>query len=150
MFQSKKIRLRTTLFSGMVLGLIFQGGCAKAPSDLLVGRWYSGEMTIRFREDSAVIWNSTRGLAKGRYEFTGKIRRIRTEEAKPNLYLDIIRNDEREQMQMEISFIGQDRLRLEIIPFGEAPPSDGIPTGIVMKRANDSLLGGKPVQVAQR
>ncbi|MBT5018070.1 hypothetical protein OAF98_00330 [Planctomicrobium sp.] len=148
MIQFRKIRVQTIIFSGLLFAFLSQSGCAKSPSDLLIGRWFADEMTIRFREDSAVIWNSRRGLAKGRYEFSGKTRRIRTEKPEPNLFLDIIVNDEREQVRFEATFIGQDRLRIDWVSTGNSRSRTS--NGLVMKRANDSTLGGNPVQVAQR
>ncbi len=127
-----------------------QQGCSKSPSEKLIGRWYSGEMTIRFREDSGVIWNSPRGLALGRYEFSGKTRNIKREEEQPNLFIDVVRNDERQQFQFEISFLGEDRLRVQLIPFNKEVTGSDAARGMVLRRANDNTLGGAPIKVAKR
>ena len=127
-----------------------QQGCSKSPSEKLIGRWYSGEMTIRFREDSGVIWNSPRGLALGRYEFTGKTKNVRNDEKDPNLFIDVVRNDERQQFQFEVSFLGEDRLRVQLIPFGEEVSGADRAQGMVLRRANDNTLGGGTVQVAKK
>lgn len=126
-------------------------GCSKSPSQKLIGRWYSGTMTIRFREDHAVIWNSTRGLALGRYEFSGSVRNAKNETPVPNLYIDVIRGNEREQMQFEVAFLGEERMRLELIPIS----ADGTPgtrtEAIILRRAEeDGTLGGVRRTVAQR
>lgn len=148
MIQFRMIRIRTILFCGLLGATLVQSGCAKSPSDLLIGRWFSDEMTIRFREDNSVIWNSRRGLAKGRYEFSGKTRGIQNEELKPNLFMDIIVNDEREQMRFEVTFIGQDRLKVDWVANDSTERQYS--QSLLMKRAKDDLLGGGKVQVARR
>ena len=136
----------------MTLFLVGQSGCAKSADELLIGRWYSRDMTIRFREDSAVIWNSPSGLALGRYEFSGKKRGVGSDKLSPNLFVDVIRNDQRRQYQFEITFLGNDRLQFEMIPTNYDPnsPEPASRSGYVLKRANDNTLGGAPAQVAQR
>lgn len=143
-------KVRITGLGMFLLSIVFFSGCSRSPSELLVGRWYSGDMTIRFREDSAVIWNSPQGLAKGRFEFTGKTSRVHTDEKSPNLFLDVIRNDERRQFRFQIGFIGQDRLRMDLIPMDPNSIAPGASTYVVLRRANDNTLGGAPTQVAQR
>lgn len=134
----------------MCLFSLLQQGCQKSPSEKLIGRWYSGEMTIRFREDSGVIWNSPRGLALGRYEFTGKVRKISKGKIDPNLFIDVVRNDERQQFRFEIVFLGADRLRIQLIPFGKELTGTNAAQGMVLRRAHDNTLGGEMVKVARK
>lgn len=150
MAQFSPATIRTGIFAALLLAVVSQSGCAKSPSELLIGRWYSGDMTIRFREDSAVIWNSPRGLAKGRFEFSGKVRRVKTDDRVPNLFVDVIRHDEREKLRFEVSFLGKDRLRLDLIPVSAQSSATLLSQGIVLKRANDTTLGGAPTRIAQR
>lgn len=144
--------LRSITFATLLTLPLIHSGCAKSADELLIGRWYSGDMTIRFREDSAVIWNSPNGLALGRYEFTGKRKHIRSDELQPNLFLDVVRNDERRQFRFEITFIADDRIQLELVP-ANLPSSDAPVqrSGFVLKRAvEDGTLGGAVQRVAQK
>lgn len=150
MTKRRKINSTFLIVFGMCLVTLMQQGCSKSPSEKLIGRWYSGEMTIRFREDSGVIWNSPRGLALGRYDFSGKIRKIRSEKVDPNLFVDVVRNNERRQFQFEVSFLGADRLRIQLIPIGKEVTGSDAARGMVLRRANDNTLGGAVVKVAQK
>ncbi len=138
------------VITGVLFATLSQSGCAKSPSELLIGRWYSGQMTIRFREDNAVIWNSPQGLALGHFEFRGKAKRAKARELVPNLFVDVIRNDERQKFQFELHFMGQDRIRMELVPYGNASSESSTPRGLVLRRANDNTLGGGPAKVASR
>ncbi len=150
MAQTRRNMSRLFVLAGVFFATLSQSGCAKSPSELLIGRWYSGEMTIRFREDSAVIWNSPEGLALGRYEFEGNGKRLKDTERVPNLFVDVIRNDERQKFQFEVSFLGQDRIRMELIPIGKEISGVEAARGQVLRRANDNTLGGGPAKVASR
>jgi hypothetical protein len=150
MTKRRKITSTFLVVFGMCLVALMQQGCSKSPSEKLIGRWYSGDMTIRFREDSGVIWNSPRGLALGKYEFSGKTRNVRYEKEDPNLFIDVVRNDERQQFQFEISFLGPDRLRIQLIPIGKEVTGSDAARGMVLRRANDNALGGAIVKVAQK
>ena len=134
----------------VLLALSLTSGCAKSPDELLIGRWYSSEMTIRFRPDSGVIWNSKAGLALGRYEFDSHVLSKASTEPAPNLLLDVIRRNERAKFRFEAKLLGKDRLQLKYVPIlavGEVSDSSAI-RAIVLRRANDNQLGGGTV--AQR
>ncbi len=150
MTKRRKIASTFLIVLGMCFVSLMQQGCAKSPSEKLIGRWYSGDMTIRFREDSGVIWNSPRGLALGRYEFSGKTRDIKNDKKDPNLFIDVVRNDTRQQFQFEISFLGTDRLRIQLIPIGREVTGTDAAQGMVLRRANDNTLGGAVVKVAKK
>lgn len=145
--QSKKLA-GIALFCGFVMTFCTQSGCAKSPGELIIGRWYSGEMTIRFREDNAVIWNSPQGLALGRFDFSGSVHKLQSKDKVPNLLVDVIRNDERQQFHFDISFLGHDRLRMQLIRPGISSDEEQIGQSLVLRRANDNTLGGGTVQVA--
>ena len=56
------------LLAVLVCGLMWSAtGCSTTPQDKLHGRWYNSKMSIRFRTDGTVIFNSMDGLATGRY-----------------------------------------------------------------------------------
>ena len=130
---------RLVLGSVLAISLLF-GGCAKSPDELLIGRWYSESMTIRFRTDSGVVWNSRNGLAIGRYEFSSDIQALGKMEATPNLMLDVIRRDERSKFEFEAKLLGKDRLQLKLLSTNDDDVTST--QSMVLRRANDQQLGG--------
>lgn len=144
--------IRQALITRMIgclflFALSLSQGCAKSPDELLIGRWYSSDMTIRFRPDSGVIWNSRAGLAVGRYEFSSGHLVSHNTQPTPNLLLDVIRKEERSKFQFEAKLLGADRLQLKFVPIlSPGETADPAATqAIVLRRSNDDQLGGKTV-----
>jgi hypothetical protein len=110
-------RLLLTIGTGLVLGLLLTAspGCMQSPRDKLIGRWYNSRMSIRFREDGSVLFNSAAGRADGVYYFDERRRSVNANSPSPNLTLDVIRNNQRIVLQYEIEIMSHDRLRLSLI-----------------------------------
>ncbi|MEW4490031.1 hypothetical protein AB1L42_18250 [Thalassoglobus sp. JC818] len=145
---------RTPVRSGAGFALTFivalsLCGCAKSPEELLIGRWYSGEMTIRFRSDRSVVWNSSAGMAIGRYQFAGETRLSGTSSGTPNLVLDVVRRGESGRYQFQATLLGKDRLQLKTVSQSEGSSSGQSRTAMVLRRASDDKLGGGVAQAAR-
>lgn len=128
-----------------VLCLCF-AGCTGTPQQHLVGRWYNDEVSVRFRPDGTLVYNSvSTGLVTGRYYFDGEVRDLSAGTAVPNLTLDLVVEGRISRRQHELQFLGDERMRLQ--PANEIArglPSDGIPNVIVLRKAaaDDTALAG--------
>lgn len=126
----------------LALGLItFACGCSATPQEQLQGRWFNDATSIRFRSDGSVIYNSaSTGLTSGRYFFDGKLRTEATGTPVPNLTIDLVRGGRIERWQLEVRFLGDQRLRLQPVQAAaQGRPSDGIATMMVLRRAADDV-----------
>lgn len=93
-------------------------GCSKTPQEALIGRWYNGDMSLRFRQNGTVVWNTQQGLAQGRYLFVGKVPRWASESTTVQIRLEVERNGETIQPTLNLQFVGEDRMR--VIPSAQA------------------------------
>lgn len=141
--------LRTSVFCRTLLPAILWGlicatsGCSTTPQSELHGRWFNSEMSIRFRTDGTVIFNSTQGLATGRYFFDGEQRPEASEEPVPNLTMDLQRNGEVFRVLYELEFLGSRRLRITPVEsLGRGRPSDNITPIVILKRAENEDVNG--------
>jgi hypothetical protein len=121
---------------GAVCG--FASGCELDPEQKLIGRWYNSDMSIRFRPDGGVIFNTPAGRAVGRYYYDGSFRPVSSGHVRENLVLDVVRNGERLRLGFEVEVIAANRLRIydlnnRVRP-GERP--DRV-SSMVLKRATD-------------
>lgn len=137
MTSSQSLVYHRTLLSSVLCGLLFAlSGCSTTPQAKLHGRWFNSEMSIRFRTDGTVVFNSTRGLASGRYFFNGELRPEASEAPVPNLTLDLVRGGEVFRVTYELQFLGSDRLRIQTIDDSDQGlPSDRILPIVILKRA---------------
>ncbi|TWT51581.1 hypothetical protein KOR42_34690 [Thalassoglobus neptunius] len=124
-------------------------GCAKSSEELLIGRWYSGEMTIRFRPDRSVAWNSSAGMAIGRYQFLGENRQAQNSAGSPNLVLDVIRKGESGRYQFQATLLGKNRLQLKTVDRNSDSLNGISRTAMVLRRASDDKLGGGVANVSR-
>ena len=139
MTMCSRLNFRAAVTS-LVLGLVvIASGCSATPEQQLLGRWYNDATSIRFRSDGSVIYNSaTTGLTSGRYFFDGSLRTESTGMPIPNLTLDLVQDGRIQRRQLEVRFLGDQRLRLQPIQtVARGRPSDGIATVIVLRRAAD-------------
>ena len=132
------------LLAVLVCGLMWSAtGCSTTPQDKLHGRWYNSEMSIRFRTDGTVIFNSMAGLATGRYFFDGAVRPDASAETLTNLTMDLERNGEVFRVNYELQFLGSKRLRMQPAQSLERGlPSDTITPVVVLKRAENENVNG--------
>ena len=87
-------------------------GCNKTPQEAVLGRWYNGDMSLRFRPNGTVVWNTQQGMAQGRYVFVGTVPRWATENTTVRVRLDVMRNGQAIQPMLDLQFVGGDRLRV--------------------------------------
>jgi hypothetical protein len=111
--------------------------CSSSPQEQLQGRWYNEALSMRFRPDGSLIYNSNEtGLTTGRYFFNGDLRPASADEPVPNLTLDLVRGSRVVRSQLEVQFVGSERLRLRTVPEPGRGRSAGNEPGIlVLKRA---------------
>lgn len=117
--------------------------CSTTPQSRLHGRWFNEQMSIRFRTDGTVIFNSTAGLATGRYFFDGEVRPEASTRPVTNLTMDLERNGAVFRETYELEFLGVNRLRIQ--PVDAMQPgqsSDAIAPLVVLKRADDEPING--------
>lgn len=121
--------------------------CSASPQEHLQGRWYNEELSLRFRPDGSLIYNSTAtGLTTGRYFFTGEMRGEAYDEPTPNLTMDLVRGSKVVRSQLEVQFLGSDRLRIHTAADTDrAARTDS--EIVVLKRAEDD--GNSSVAVAR-
>ena len=135
---------RRHLLAVLCCGLLCSAtGCATTPQAKLHGRWFNSEMSIRFRTDGTVIFNSIAGLATGRYFFNGEARPDASSESVSNLTMDLQRNGDVFRVNYELQFLGHDRLRIQPVEsLDRGLPSDAITPVVVLKRFEEEDVNG--------
>jgi hypothetical protein len=125
----------------MLLLLAF-AGCYQSPLQRLHGRWFNGDMSIRFQPDGKVFYNSRGGLAKGRYVFDIEQQAFATHSSPRKLTLDVVRNGKREKLLYEVTFLADDRLRLHDLNPSRANgrPTDSARLTVMLRKADESSL----------
>ena len=108
-------------------------GCTQTPQEAVVGRWYNGEMSLRLQPNGAVVWNTQQGLAQGRYVFVGPVPRWATDNTSARIRLDVIRNNEQIHPELDVQFVGADRLRIK--PAEVTRSRAAARTQVVLRRA---------------
>ncbi len=125
---------RMTTMPLMFLAAIAITGCTQTPQEAIEGRWYNGEMSLRFQKNGAVVWNTPQGLAQGRYEFVGQVPRWAEENTSTRIRLDVVRNNEQIHPELDLQFIGNDRLRVK--PAETTRSRAATRTQVVLRRAD--------------
>ncbi len=117
-----------------ILCCCWLSSCSATPQEHLQGRWYNEALSMRFRPDGSLIYNSTEtGLTTGRYTFSGEMRPEAGDEPVANLTVDLVRGNKVVRSQLEAQFVGSERLRLRSISERRSTANDvGI---VVLKRA---------------
>jgi hypothetical protein len=87
-------------------------GCSQTPQEALLGRWYNGDMSLRFRPNGTVVWNTQQGMAQGTYTFLGDVPRWASDNTTIRVRLDVTRNGQAIQPTLDLQFVGSDRMRL--------------------------------------
>jgi hypothetical protein len=128
---------RHSLLSVMVC-LITLCGCYQTPQQKLLGRWYNGEMSLRFQPDGTAVYNSVQGKSFGRYVFEPPRLVTGSQAGQPNLVVDLATTDGKHRYQFEAVFIAQDRLRLhDLTPKVIDTPTAAVPQFVLLRRATD-------------
>ena len=133
-------RLRALPFLSAALCIsALAAGCAVSPQDHLQGRWFSESMSIRFRPDGSVIYNSlTTGMTTGRYYFDGELRPEASTTPISNLTLDLSVNGRPQRWVFEVQFLGKERLRLQPVRADRRNrAADDFPSVFVLSKAAD-------------
>lgn len=133
--------------------LLSLSACGLTPEQKLLGRWYNGTMSIRFREDGGVVLNTPTGLGIGRYVFHPGVPTATSGALEPNVTVDLVRNNARTQIDFHVEFLNGDRLRLTNLS-AEVPIRNrraGVPREFaVLKRATGNESEIAPTQLATR
>lgn len=118
-------------------------GCTQTPQEAVVGRWYNGEMSLRFQPNGAVVWNTPQGLAHGRYVFVGQVPRWATDNTSARVRLDVVRNNVPINPELDLQFVGGDRLRVK--PADTSRSRIAARTQVVLRRAESDSDPNVPV-----
>ena len=127
-----------------ILCCVWLSSCSASPHEHLQGRWYNEALSLRFRPDGSLIYNSTTtGLITGRYFFNGEMRPEADDQPVANLTLDLIRGNKVVRSQLEVQFLGSERLRVRpVAEPGTGRLAENDPGVLVLKRAaDDESLG---------
>lgn len=111
--------------------------CSATPQEQLEGRWFDETLSLRFRPDGVLIFNSrATGLTTGRYYFNGQLQTTSEDRPVANLTLDLVHGDRILRSRMEVQFIGSERLRIRSLDTLRPGLGGGrIPDLVVLKRA---------------
>jgi len=96
-------------------------------------------MTVRFKENGAVVLSTPAGKATGRYFYDGTSRRTSSDHTHENLVLDVIRKGKRERLGFDAEIISTTRLRLYDLssrPIANTT-SRRVEKNVVLKRAGE-------------
>lgn len=139
-WQHAPARIAPRHAAALLLMLVGLAGCTTSPQQQLQGRWYNDAVSIRFRPDGTLIYNSSEtGLVTGRYYFDGERKSVASGTPVSNLTLDLILTDRIVRQAHELQFLGNERLRLQpATPPARGRPSDGIASVVVLRKAKDS------------
>lgn len=126
--------------TGLLLGgALLLCGCYQTPQQRLIGRWFNAEMSLRFQSDGIVVFNSSEGLTRGRYEFVPTPAALGAQSGQENLVIDLSRNGRRTRLYFEAVFLAHDRLRLhDHTPRATGLPSESLPQFALLRRAGDT------------
>lgn len=119
--------------TALALLITSASGCTQTPQEAVVGRWYNGEMSLRFQKNGAVVWNTPQGLAQGRYAFVGQVPRWATDNTSARIRLDVIRNNVHLHPELDLQFVGGERLRVK--PVETTRSRAAARTQVVLRRA---------------
>ncbi len=114
-------------------------GCYQTPQQKLIGRWYNGDMSIRFRPDGSVVYNSGSGLSRGRYDFQPTGFAAGSQSGVRNLVVETQGRGRRSRYEFEAVFLAHDRLRLhDLSPHSSNATNESIHQFALLKRASES------------
>lgn len=122
-----------------ILCCCWLSSCSATPQEHLQGRWYNETLSLRFRPDGSLIYNSTAtGLTTGRYFFNGEMRPEADDQPVANLTLDLVRDNKVVRSQLEVQFLGSERLRVRsAAETDRRRMAENGPGIVVLKRATD-------------
>jgi len=131
---SNQFRKAHRWFAALCLLLVVTvSGCNQTPQEAVLGRWYNGDMSLRFRPNGTVVWNTRQGMAQGKYSFVGDVPRWASDSTTVRVRLDVTRNGQAIQPTLDLQFVGADRLR--VIPGAQAQTRATDRLQAVLKRA---------------
>lgn len=127
------------IFSVLFLGLlcVSVSGCGKEAG--LMGRWYNKDLSIRFRSNGTVLYNSrSTGLVEGQYQYEPTLAQYASTNSQKNLTIWLPQPANTLVLDFELRELGNDRIQLK--PIRETQNSQSLsntPVGMVLKRAED-------------
>ncbi len=92
-------------------------GCGLSHAEKLLGRWSNKDVSMRFRENGTVLYNSRiTGLVEGRYRFDPKQPSLANTKPVKNLTLWLPQPKGTQIVNFEVRLLGSDRLQIRPIP----------------------------------
>lgn len=129
--QLRRVRHWSAVLS--LLLVVTVSGCSQTPQEAVLGRWYNGDMSLRFRPNGTVVWNTRQGMAQGKYSFVGDVPRWASDSTTVRVRLDVTRDGQLIQPTLDLQFVGADRIR--VIPGAQAQTRATDRLQAVLKRA---------------
>ena len=121
--------------------LTAMAGCAKDRPTQLMGRWYSNDVSMRFRKNGTVLYNSRNtGLVEGRYEYDASLTSGAQAKPQQNLTIWLPQPGRILVLEFDMRFLGNDRIQMKPIVDERGRSELGAlmaGTGMVLKRAAD-------------
>lgn len=140
---------RLTLASLALLPLALTS-CIESKQELLIGRWFNRTNSVRFEQNGALVWNATTGYGVGTYHFDGNVQRAKSDEPAKNLTVSMVRSGRELFGEYEVSYIGNDRLRLtQTNRRSRGRTTDTAAPIIILKRAMNETDGANIVTPAE-
>jgi len=138
---------RSPRFLLVLLLLVCSSSCMQGPREKLLGRWYTSDTSIRFRDDGTVVFNTPQGLAIGRYHFDETPKDATSKALQPNLILELVRSNRQLRLDFELEILSRDRIRMtEVLPPSTTRRS-AISRFKVLKRAVDDASSSTQLAV---
>ncbi len=114
-------------------------GCGLARPSKLLGRWYNGDVSIRFRENGSVLYNSQNtGLVEGIYRYDSSALPIASTKPVKNLTLWLPQPGTTLVLDFELRYLGDQRIQIRpIFEKSDAPqdPAALAALGVILKKA---------------
>lgn len=104
-----------------------------------MGRWYSKDLSIRFRPNGTVLYNSrSTGLVEGQYQYKPTSANFASTKAQKNLTVWLPQPGRTVVLTFELRPLGNDRIQLkQIRERNTSQENSNLTVGMVLHRAED-------------
>ncbi len=133
------VRLSRWIVLVFALGSCSLPGCGLDRQSKLMGRWYNGDVSIRFRENGSVLYNSLgTGLVEGIYRYDNSALPISSVKPVKNLTVWLPQLGKTLVLDFELRYLGESRIQLRPIPKDSRAASNSnslADLGVILKKA---------------
>ena len=133
------LRLSRWIVLIFALGSCSLPGCGWDRQSKLMGRWYNGDVSIRFRENGSVLYNSLgTGLVEGIYRYDHTALPISSIKPVKNLTVWLPQPGKTLELDFELRYLGESRIQLRPLPKnsgGDANSQSLAVLGVILKKS---------------